>query len=69
MTQTNIKGSFLRVGDTVSVKIEQNEDTPATHIFGRVTGLRLWNTKTIAVEIAGVADWILLDDKTEVRLA
>lgn len=67
MSQIHRKGSNLSVGNIVTIKIS-HEHHASTEIFGEITGLRLWSDDRIAVEIAGISDWIILNDRTEVGL-
>lgn len=63
-----IKGSNLSVGNTVTIKI-WNADHEATELFGQLTGIQEWMKDTLAVQLAGINSWIVLDSKTEVGLA
>jgi hypothetical protein len=63
-----IKGSDLSVGNTVAVKI-WNTRHEATEVFGQITGIQEWTSETLALQIAGISDWIHLKDNVEVGLA
>lgn len=68
MSERNLKGSNITVGNIVTIKIA-NEHHAATEIFGQVTGIQEWNPETIAIQIEGISDWIRLYDNTEIGLA
>lgn len=64
---SNVKGSNLSVGNLVTLNISI-PDKVNTVIVGPITGIQEWNKETIAIQIAGIGTWLVLDDKTEVGL-
>lgn len=61
---TKIKGSAFNVSDWVTISI--HEDYGTTTIRGIITGIQLWNPSLIAVQMAGISDWIKITDKVEI---
>ena len=61
----NIKGYDLRPGDIVTMRLWW-EGYASTEITGTVTGVQFWNPELIAIQIAGLTDWIRLTDTVEI---
>lgn len=63
---SNLKGSNLSVGSLVSLNISVTGQVN-TVVVGAVSGIQQWGVNTLAVQIHGVGNWIVLDDKVEVQ--
>jgi hypothetical protein len=59
-----IKGSAFGVGDHVNVVI--NDGYGTTTINGIITGVQFWNPSLIAIQFAGIGDWIKITDFVEI---
>lgn len=60
-----IKGSNLSIGDHVSIRFWL-ADQESTEVMGNVTGIQLWNPSLIAIQVAGLHDWIQLTSTVEI---
>jgi hypothetical protein len=66
---SDLKGSEIKIGDLVVVKILKTDSTLPTRVIGKVSGVRLWSTNEVAVEIEGItAEWFILNDTREIEV-
>lgn len=64
---SNVKGSDLRIGQRVTVKIATKDALDAV-VIGSVGGVQIWTGTTLAVQIVGLDSWIVLNDNVEVSV-
>lgn len=65
---SEIKGSEIRLGDSVRLGIHKPGQLVVTVVQGVCTAVRLWKNDELAIQVEGVDDWFYLDQYISVQV-
>lgn len=65
---SEIKGSEIKLGDSVRLGIQKRDQLVVTIVQGVCNAIRLWKNDELAIQVEGIDDWFYLNDTITVQV-